>query len=168
MLFRSLEPSCYSRMFIGCIALTGAPELKAEKMQNGSYHSMFKGCTSLVNAPALPATTLDKNCYISMFSGCKSLETAPVLPAKKLTDWCYQLMFKDCTKLKSVTMLATEDGYNALSSWLDDAGTSAENRTLKVSSKDFYTSKIAGNNPDEWKIGANNFKVFDQNNNEIK
>ena len=164
----TLEPSCYSRMFIGCIALTGAPELKAEKMQNGSYHSMFKGCTSLVNAPALPATTLDKNCYISMFSGCKSLETAPVLPAKKLTDWCYQLMFKDCTKLKSVTMLATEDGYNALSSWLDDAGTSAENRTLKVSSKDFYTSKIAGNNPDEWKIGANNFKVFDQNNNEIK
>ena len=162
----TLNPSCYSRMFKGCIALTRAPELKAEKMQNASYKSMFEGCTSLVNAPALPAITLDKNCYISMFSGCKSLETAPVLPAKKLTDWCYQLMFKDCTKLKSVTMLATEDGYNALSSWLDDAGTSVTKRTLKVSNKAFYNSTIAGNNPNEWRIGAV-CTVLDEENKEI-
>lgn len=160
----TLEANCYSSMFIDCIKLTGAPELKAKIMQNASYHSMFKGCTSLVNAPALPATTLDKNCYISMFSGCKSLETAPVLPAKKLTDWCYQLMFKDCTKLKSVTMLATEDGYNALSSWLDDAGTSAENRTLKVSSENFYTSTIAGNNPDIWQIGEYCTVLYEEDN----
>lgn len=162
----TLEPSCYSSMFIDCIKLTGAPELKAKIMQNASYHSMFKGCTSLVNAPALPATTLKENCYISMFSGCKSLETAPVLPAKKLTDWCYQLMFKDCTKLKSVTMLATEDGYNALSGWLDDAGTKATKRTLKVSNKVFYNGTIAGNNPNEWRIGAN-CKVLDEEDKEI-
>lgn len=162
----TLEPSCYSSMFIDCIKLTGAPELKAKIMQNASYHSMFKGCTSLVNAPALQAITLDKNCYISMFSGCKSLETAPVLGAEKLTDWCYQLMFKDCTKLKSVTMLATEDGYNALSGWLDDAGTSAEGiRTLNVSNKDFYDSKIAINNPPEWQPGQ--CHVWESNGNEI-
>lgn len=157
----TLMPSCYSRMFKGCIALTRAPELKAMKLENGCYKSMFEGCTALADAPELPATTLDYNCYISMFSGCKSLETAPVLPAKKLTDWCYQLMFKDCTKLKSVTMLATEDGYNALSSWLDDAGTEAENRTLKVYNKEAYKD-IVTDIPDIWKIGAKNCTVLDQ------
>lgn len=157
----TLMPSCYSRMFKGCIALTRAPELKAMKLENGCYESMFEGCTALADAPELPATTLDYNCYISMFSGCKSLETAPVLPAKKLTDWCYQLMFKDCTKLKSVTMLATEDGYNALSSWLDDAGTEAENRTLKVYNKEAYKD-IVTDIPDIWKIGAKNCTVLDQ------
>lgn len=149
----TLEPSCYSSMFIDCIKLTGAPELKAKIMQNASYHSMFKGCTSLVNAPALQAITLDKNCYISMFSGCTSLKTAPVLGAEKLTDLCYQLMFENCTNLEYVTMLANENGYNALAGWLDGAGTKATNRTLKVSSQDFYNDKIADNNPEEWKIG---------------
>lgn len=149
----TLEPSCYSSMFIDCIKLTGAPELKAKIMQNASYHSMFKGCTSLVNAPALQAITLDKNCYISMFSGCTSLKTAPVLGAEKLTDLCYQLMFENCTNLEYVTMLANENGYNALAGWLDGAGTSAKTRTLKVYSKDFYNSKIADNNPEKWKIG---------------
>ena len=151
----TLEPSCYSKMFKGCIALTGAPELKAKIMQNASYKSMFEGCTSLVNAPALPATTLNYNCYIKMFSGCTSLKTAPVLGAEKLTDWCYQLMFENCTNLEYVTMLANENGYNALAGWLDGAGTSAKTRTLKVYSKDFYNSEIADNNPNEWRIGAN-------------
>ena len=63
-------------------------------------------------------------------------------------------------------MLATEDGYNALSSWLDDAGTSAVNRTLKVSSKAFYNSTIAENNPNEWRIGAA-CTVLDKDGNEI-
>lgn len=162
----TLMPSCYSRMFKGCIALTRAPELKAMKLENGCYKSMFEGCTALADAPELPATTLDYNCYISMFSGCKSLETAPVLPAKKLTDWCYQLMFKDCTKLKSVTMLATEDGYNALSSWLDGAGTEAENRTLKVYNKEAYKD-IVTDIPDIWKIGAKNCTVLDKDGGEI-
>lgn len=162
----TLEPSCYSSMFIDCIKLTGAPELKAKIMQNASYHSMFKGCTSLVNAPALQAITLDKNCYISMFSGCTSLKTAPVLGAEKLTDWCYQLMFENCTNLESVIMLANEYGYNALAGWLDGAGTSAKTRTLQVSSKDFYNSKIAGNNPEKWKIGEY-CTVLDKDNEEI-
>ena len=164
----TLDAYCYLGMFKSCTKLTKAPELKATQLANGCYESMFEGCTALADAPELPATTLDYNCYIKMFKDCISLKTAPVLGAKKLTDWCYQLMFENCTNLESVTMLATEYGYNPLDSWLKGAGTSAKNRTLKVSSKDFYTSKIAGNNPDEWKIGANNFKVFDQNNNEIK
>lgn len=162
----TLEPSCYSSMFIDCSKLTGAPELKAKIMQNASYHSMFKGCTSLVNAPALQAITLDKNCYISMFSGCTSLKTAPVLGAEKLTDWCYQLMFENCTNLEYVTMLANENGYNALAGWLDGAGTSAKTRTLKVYSKDFYNSKIADNNPEKWKIGEY-CTVLDKGNKEI-
>lgn len=163
----TLQTSCYSYMFANCEKLTEAPVLKAMEMANNSYQSMFAGCTSLVNAPALPATTLNKYCYQKMFSGCTSLKTAPVLGAKKLTDWCYQLMFEKCTNLESVTMLATEDGYNALSGWLDDAGTNKEgSRTLKVSSKAFYNSTIANKNPNEWKIGA--CKVLDINGNDIE
>ena len=162
----TLKPSCYYEMFKGCIALTGAPELKAEEMQNASYQSMFEGCISLVNAPALPATTLHYNCYIKMFSGCTSLETAPVLGAEKLTDLCYQLMFENCTNLEYVTMLANENGYNALAGWLDGAGTSAKTRTLKVSSKAFYDNNIAKKNPDIWKIGEN-CTVLDKDGNPI-
>ena len=162
----TLQTSCYSYMFANCEKLTEAPVLKAMEMANNSYESMFAGCTSLVNAPALPATTLNKYCYKKMFSGCTSLKTAPVLGAKKLTDWCYQLMFEKCTNLESVTMLATEDGYNALSGWLDDAGTNKEgNRTLKVSNKDFYDSKIAIRNPPEWQPGR--CHVWESNGNEI-
>lgn len=162
----TLQTSCYSYMFANCEKLTEAPVLKAMEMANNSYQSMFAGCTSLVNAPALPATTLNKYCYQKMFSGCTSLKTAPVLGAKKLTDWCYQLMFEKCTNLESVTMLATEDGYNALSGWLDDAGTNKEgNRTLNVSNKDFYDSKIAIRNPLEWQPGK--CHVWESNGNEI-
>lgn len=162
----TLMPSCYYEMFKGCIALTGAPELKAEEMQNASYQSMFEGCTSLVNAPALPATTLNYNCYIKMFSGCTSLKKAPELGAKTLKGFCYQLMFEKCTNLESVTMLATSGNPNGLASWLDGAGTNKEgNRTLKVSSKAFYNSTIAGKNPTEWQIP--NCKVLNEEGNEI-
>lgn len=163
----TLVANCYSSMFIDCSKLTGAPELKAKIMQNASYHSMFKGCTSLVNAPALPATTLNYNCYIKMFSGCTSLKKAPELGAEKLMSFCYQLMFENCTNLESVTMLATSGNPNGLAGWLDGAGTNAENRTLKVSSKEFYNSTIAGKNPEIWKIGEN-CTVKDINDNEIK
>lgn len=163
----TLVANCYSSMFIDCSKLTGAPELKAKIMQNASYHSMFKGCTSLVNAPALPATTLNYNCYIKMFSGCTSLKKAPELGAEKLMSFCYQLMFENCTNLESVTMLATSGNPNGLAGWLDGAGTKAENRTLKVSSKEFYNSTIAGKNPEIWKIGEN-CTVKDINDNEIK
>ena len=164
----TLEANCYSSMFEDCIKLTGAPELKAKIMQNASYHSMFKGCTSLVNAPALPATTLNYNCYIKMFSGCTSLKKAPELGAEKMWGYCYQLMFENCTNLESVTMLATSGNPNGLAGWLDGAGknASAENRTLKVSSKAFYNSTIANKNSNEWKIGA--CKVLDINGNDIE
>ena len=162
----TLQTSCYSYMFANCEKLTEAPVLNAITMKGNSYESMFAGCTSLVNAPALPATTVYNYCYKKMFSGCTSLKTAPVLGAKKLTDWCYQLMFENCTNLESVTMLATEYGYNALAGWLDDAGTSAEGiRTLNVSNKDFYDSKIAINNPPEWQPGK--CHVWESNGNEI-
>ena len=163
----TLVANCYSSMFIDCSKLTGAPELKAKIMQNASYHSMFKGCTSLVNAPDLPATTLNYNCYIKMFSGCTSLKKAPELGAEKMWGYCYQLMFENCTNLESVTMLATSGNPNGLAGWLDGAGTKAENRTLKVSSKEFYNSTIAGKNPEIWKIGEN-CTVKDINDNEIK
>ena len=163
----TLEANCYSSMFIDCSKLTGAPELKAKIMQNASYHSMFKGCTSLVNAPALPATTLNYNCYIKMFSGCTSLKKAPDLGAEKFWGYCYQLMFENCTNLESVTMQATSGNPNGLAGWLDGAGTKATNRTLKVSSQEFYNSTIAGKNPEIWKIGEN-CTVKDINDNEIK
>ena len=164
----TLMPSCYYEMFKGCTSLTEAPELKAEQILNASYQSMFEGCTSLVNAPALPATTLNYNCYIKMFSGCTSLKKAPELGAEKMWGYCYQLMFENCTNLESVTMLATSGNPNGLAGWLDGAGknASAENRTLKVSSKAFYNSTIANKNSNEWKIGA--CKVLDINGNDIE
>lgn len=162
----TLNVRCYLGMFQDCTSLTEAPELKAMKMESGSYKFMFAGCTSLVKAPALPATELNNYCYQSMFSGCTSLKTAPLLGAKKLTDWCYQLMFENCTNLEYVTMLANENGYNALAGWLDGAGTSAKTRTLKVYSKDFYNSKIADNNPEKWMIGEY-CTVLDKDNKEI-
>lgn len=161
----TLQTSCYSYMFANCEKLTEAPVLNAITMKSNSYESMFAGCTSLVTAPDLPATTVYNYCYKKMFSGCTSLKTAPELGAKKLTDWCYQLMFENCTNLESVTMLATEDGYNALSGWLDGAGTSAVNRTLKVSNKDFYDSKIKIRNPAEWQPGQ--CHVWESNGSEI-
>ena len=166
LLATTLNVRCYLGMFQNCTSLTEAPELKAMKMESGSYKFMFAGCTSLVKAPALPATELNNYCYQSMFSGCTSLKTAPLLGAKKLTDWCYQLMFENCTNLEYVTMLANENGYNALAGWLDGAGTSAKTRTLKVYSKDFYNSKIADNNPEKWKIGEY-CTVLDKDNKEI-
>ena len=127
---------------------------------------MFEGCTSLDKAPDLPATILAANCYIKMFSGCISLKTAPVLPAGRIDYSCYNFMFQNCTSLESVTMLATSFGYIPLSGWLDGAGTNAENRTLKVASKEYYKSKIADNNPVDWQIGK--CTVLDINGNTIE
>ena len=163
----TLQTFCYQGMFKNCTKLKEAPVLNAILMSPNSYESMFAGCTSLVNAPALPATTLNDCCYQSMFSGCTSLKTAPKLGAAQIEYYCYQLMFENCTNLESVTMLATSGNPNGLAGWLNGAGknASAENRTLKVSSKAFYNSTIANKNPKEWKIGA--CKVLDINGNKI-
>ena len=92
-----------------------------------------------------------------MFSGCTGLTTAPELPATKLKPayHCYRDMFNGCSKLSKVTMLAT-DYYTSycLSNWLDNAGTSAQSRTLKLASKKVYDGmKNEGYLPEQWQQG---------------
>ena len=161
----TLGSSCYDHMFANCTALTDAPELKATIIIDNAYLSMFEGCTSLVNAPVLPGTELHNSCYESMFSGCTALTTAPVLDASTLFEHCYRKMFYNCSNLKSVTILGTFRNLNNLDDWLKDAGTSAVNRTLKVSSKAFYDEKMALKNPTKWQIP--NCKVLDEEDKEI-
>lgn len=164
-----LRIRCYDSMFKGCTALKQAPDLPARDLAWFCYEHMFDGCTSLVDAPALPATTLQPACYSYMFANCESLKIAPELGAEELVYTCYFCMFQNCKKLESVTMLATSvaDGASGyLNQWLYDAGTNAEEiRTLRVSNKDFYDSKIAINTPAEWKPGQG--KVWESNGNEI-
>lgn len=164
-----LKTRCYEAMFKGCTKLTEAPKLSAKVLGWFCYQSMFDGCTSLVEAPALPATTLKPACYSYMFANCESLKIAPVLGAEELVSTCYYYMFQNCKKLESVIMLATSVAASAsgyLDQWLNGAGTTAEGiRTLRVSNKDFYDSKIAINTPAEWQPGQG--KVWESNGNEI-
>ena len=89
-----------------------------------------------------------------MFSGCTSLTTAPELPATKLNPayHCYRDMFNGCSKLSKVTMLATDyDTSYCLNNWLDNAGTSAQSRTLKLANKTAYNGLMnKGYLPTEW------------------
>ena len=94
-----LTESCYSRMFEGCSSLTKAPDLPAKDLARYCYIMMFGECTSLTQAPELPATKLADGCYMGMFTGCSSLTQAPVLPATELAEYCYELMFANCTSL---------------------------------------------------------------------
>ena len=150
----ALKEQCYRQMFEGCTSLTQAPDLPATELKTLCYYSMFSGCTSLVKVPKkLPAKELDNYCYESMFKGCTSLTKAPELRATKIMEGCYKSMFEDCKKLISVTMLATEYGYESLSDWLKNAGTEAANRTLKVNDWDAYKNIIT-NLPPIWKRGS--------------
>ena len=150
-----LASQCYYAMFKGCTGLTTAPELPATTLAVNCYYEMFYGCTGLTTAPKLPATTLATWCYREMFSGCTGLTTAPELPATKLAFWCYNKMFYGCSKLSKVTMLATN--YYAsycLNNWLDNAGTSAQSRTLKLASQTVYNGlNSKGYLPTEWQQG---------------
>ena len=149
----TLDTWCYREMFSGCTGLTTAPELPATTLANSCYYEMFNGCTGLTTAPKLPATTLDTWCYREMFSGCTGLTTAPELPATTLAFYCYFKMFYGCSKLSKVTMLATN--YSAtycLDNWLDNAGTSADGRTLKLASQKVYNG-IKGYLPTLWQSG---------------
>ena len=150
-----LASQCYCAMFKGCTGLTTAPELPATTLAENCYHLMFNGCTGLTTAPELTATTLANDCYREMFSGCTSLTTAPELPATKLAFYCYNKMFYGCSKLSKVTMLAT-DYYASycLNNWLDNAGTSAQSRTLKLASQTVYNGLMnKGYLPTEWQQG---------------
>lgn len=147
------ENCSFISLFKGCSVLTSAPELPAKVLKESCYRQMFEGCTSLEKAPNLPAKELDNYCYESMFKGCTSLTKAPELRATKIKEGCYKSMFEDCKKLISVTMLATEYGYESLSGWLDGAGTEAESRILKVNNWEAYKNIIT-NLPPIWQRGS--------------
>ncbi len=100
-----LTESCYHRMFERCSSLTKAPDLPAKDLARYCYIMMFDECTSLTQAPELPATKLADGCYMGMFGGCTSLTQAPVLPATELAEDCYSLMFARCTSLINVPEL---------------------------------------------------------------
>ena len=150
-----LASQCYQLMFKGCTGLTTAPKLPATTLARQCYYAMFYGCTGLTTAPKLPATTLATFCYREMFYGCTSLTTAPELPATTLAMGCYDKMFYDCSNLSKVTMLATTYSANwCLDNWLDNAGTSAQSRTLKLASERVYNGLMnKGYLPTEWQQG---------------
>lgn len=101
----TLADYCYWNMFADCSSLTQAPELPAQTLKDRCYASMFAGCSSLTTAPELSAMTLDVFCYSYMFQACTSLTTAPVLPATELKDACYYGMFYNCRNLKTAPVL---------------------------------------------------------------
>ena len=153
----TLAGSCYESMFFGCTSLTSALELPATKLAYKCYYGMFESCTSLTSAPELKATTLAKYCYYEMFGDCKSLTSAPELKATTLAENCYNLMFYGCTKLSTVTMLALNyhirNAKECCNKWLQDAGTEATSRTLRVQDATAYDA-LANNPaylPDNWK-----------------
>ena len=189
-----LKDQCYQNMFNACVSLTSAPKLPATKLAFNCYANMFSYCYWLKEAPELPATTLawqcyqdmfaycsfskapklpaeimKTNCYAGMFAGCTNLTEAPELPAKQLESFCYSRMFQGCTKLSTVTMLAPSDqiskASNCCYNWLDNAGTSATSRKLKLLDKNAYDATKA-QLPTEWQIG--NCTVLDNAGNEIK
>ena len=164
--------NCYANMFSYCYWLKEAPELPATKLAGQCYQDMFTNC-SFSKAPKLPAEIMKTNCYAGMFAGCTNLTEAPELPAKQLESFCYSRMFQGCTKLSTVTMLAPSDqiskASNCFYNWLDNAGTSATSRTLKVMDADAYTA-LEGNGdlPDNWKKGAENTTVLNEDNGKIE
>lgn len=164
--------NCYANMFSYCYWLKEAPELPATKLAGQCYQDMFTNC-SFSKAPKLPAEIMKTNCYAGMFAGCTNLTEAPELPAKQLENFCYSRMFQGCTKLSTVTMLAPSDqiseASNCCYNWLDNAGTSATSRTLKVMDADAYTA-LDGNGdlPAIWKKGTAGTTVKKEDNTEIK
>ena len=145
----------FMNFFNSMTNLKSAPDLPSMELASQCYYAMFKGCTGLTTAPKLPATTLATFCYREMFYGCTSLTTAPELPATTLAMGCYDKMFYDCSNLSKVTMLATKYSTNwCLDNWLDNAGTSAQSRTLKLASQTVYNGLMnKGYLPTEWQQG---------------
>ena len=145
----------FMNFFNSMTNLKSAPDLPSMELASQCYYAMFYGCTGLTTAPELPATTLDTFCYREMFYGCTSLTTAPELPATTLAMGCYDKMFYDCSNLSKVTMLATKYSANwCLDNWLDNAGTSAQSRTLKLASQTVYNGlNSKGYLPTEWQQG---------------
>ena len=145
----------FMNFFNSMTNLKSAPDLPSMELASQCYYAMFKGCTGLTTAPKLPATTLVTFCYREMFYGCTGLTTAPELPATTLAMGCYDEMFYGCSKLSKVTMLATTYSANwCLDNWLDNAGTSADGRTLKLANQKVYNGiKKEGYLPEQWQSG---------------
>ena len=169
-----LKSRCYTTMFSNCIKLKEVPELPATKLAIYCYTSMFAGCTALTKAPKLaPAETLAKSCYSLMFDGCTQLTDAPELKttATTLAEGCYGYMFNGCSKLASVSMLvpstAIESTKDCIAGWLQNAGTDASSRTLKVTDADAYTA-LESYLPDNWKKGATNTTVLNKDSGKIE
>ena len=165
-----LKSHCYTTMFSNCVKLKEVPELPATKLADFCYTSMFAGCTALTKAPKLAsAETVAKNCYRLMFDGCTELTDAPELKATTLAESCYEYMFNGCSKLASVSMLvpstAIKSTKDCVNGWLQNAGTSATSRKLKLLDKNAYDATKA-QLPTEWQIG--NCTVLDNAGNEIK
>ena len=120
--------------------------------------NFFNSMTNLKSAPDLPSMELASQCYCAMFKGCTGLTTAPELPATTLDIQCYYAMFSGCSKLSKVTMLATN--YSAkwcLDYWLNNAGTSARSRTLKLASENVYNelkNDVIYRLPEQWQSGS--------------
>ena len=162
-----LKYACYAYMFDDCTSLTVAPELPATTLSPYCYNYMFSDCTSLTTAPALPATDLAESCYSGMFSGCTALTKAPELKASTLLTECYSYIFLGCSNLSSVTMLAEDvNAETCLYLWLENAGTSAQSRTLKLKNATVYNTIINTTYyerpalPDNWKSGANGTTII--------
>ena len=165
-----LKPRCYTTMFSNCVRLKEVPELPATKLAEFCYTSMFAGCTALTKAPKLaPAETVAKNCYRLMFDGCKELTYGPELKATTLAESCYEYMFNGCSKLASVSMLvsstAIESTKDCVNGWLQNAGTSATSRKLKLLDKNAYDATKA-QLPTNWQIGSG-CTVLDKDNKAI-
>ena len=168
-----LVENCYYNMFSGCTNLNTAPKLPATKLAYWCYYGMFNDCSSLTEAPILPAETLANGCYFYMFSGCTNLKTAPSLPATRLARYCYHSMFRGCTNLTSVTMLAPRDQITSkercCDDWLNNAGTSATARTLKVKDEAAYNALVDKSYlPNNWKKDAASTTVLGENSNKIE
>ena len=170
----TLANYCYYGMFEKCTNLTSAPELPANTLKLNCYNNMFYGCTNLASAPELPATILANYCYFGMFDKCTNLTYAPELPATVLAEACYGSMFSDCTKLSTVTMLALDSEITSKSdcvyNWLCNAGTDKNvNRTLIVKDEAAYNALVNTNYlPDNWKKGAENTTVLNEDNGKIE
>ena len=141
--------------------------------KNARFCSLFINCRVLTSAPELPATSIAINCYTSMFKGCTNLTSAPKLPATSLAAACYEGMFNGCTKLSTVTMLAlkSEITSNPLCfyEWLENAGTDASSRTLKVQDADAYKALVNTYDlPDNWMKGYTNTTVLNKDNGKIE
>ena len=170
----TLASRCYTKMFSNCVKLKEVPELPATKLAKFCYTSMFEICTELTKAPKLaPAETLAESCYSLMFDGCTKLTDGPELKttATTLAEGCYGYMFNGCSKLASVSMLvpstAIESTKDCVAGWLQNAGTSATSRTLKVMDADAYTA-LESYLPDNWKKDAAGTTVLNKDNGKIE